>query len=445
MNAGILQIAIGLVISIATIVLLTRFINLHAFFSLIIASFLFGLIAGKSLNEILSTMQIGFGSLLQHIGLLVAIGSCLGVLMEKTGAMEVMSHRIVQGFGKKNAVLAMTFIGVIVGIPVFCDSGFIILSKLIPSIASQTSATQAQLSLALSTGLYTTHTLVPPTPGPLTAAANLGIGQNMSSMILLGIVASVPVALVSFFFAKRLGKNIIIEKSITKESHHQNDMSAWKAFVPLILPIVLIALSSFPSITENSIIIGSVLHVIGQPVIALLIGFMLAIPLIAKDQRKHAPSWISEGLKDAGIILLIVGAGGAFGAVIKTSGIDVLLKDYINNSQSQGILFIIIAYVIAAILKTAQGSTTSSMIITSSLLTPFAVSAGFVSPSQLSALVIAIGGGAMTVSHANDAYFWVVSQFSGIAAKDAFRSFTILTLIQGLTSLITAILLFLAL
>lgn len=162
MNTSILQISMGLVTSITAIILLTRFANLHAFFSLIIASFLFGLTAGKSLIEILTTMQSGFGSLLQHIGLLVAIGSCLGMLMEKTGAMEVMSHSIVRWFGKNNSILALTFIGVIVGIPVFCDSGFIILSKLIPSIASQTTASQAQLSLALSTGLYTSHTLVPP-------------------------------------------------------------------------------------------------------------------------------------------------------------------------------------------------------------------------------------------------------------------------------------------
>ena len=445
MNVGVFQISIGLVISITAIILLTRFANLHAFFALIIATYLFGLIAGKSMIEILTTMQSGFGSLLQHIGLLVAIGSCLGVLMEKTGAMEVMSHRIVQGFGKKNAVLAMTFIGVIVGIPVFCDSGFIILSKLIPSIAAQTSATQAQLALALSTGLYTTHTLVPPTPGPLTAAANLNMGEHMSTMILIGIIASIPVSLVSFFFAKRLGKNIIIEKVSTVENHPQRSMSAWKAFIPLTLPIILIALSSFPGLTENFNILSSILKVIGQPVIALLIGLILAIPLITKDQRKLSPAWISEALKDAGVIILIVGAGGAFGAVIKTSGLDVLLKEYISQSETQGIIFLIIAFSIGAILKTAQGSTTSSMIITSSLLTPFTVAAGFTSPSQLAALVIAIGGGAMTVSHANDAYFWVVSQFSGIASRDAFRSFTILTLIQGLTSLLTAIALFLIL
>jgi GntP family gluconate:H+ symporter len=173
-----------------------------------------------------------------------------------------------------------------------------------------------------------------------------------------------------------------------------------------------------------------------------MIGLLLSALMIKRNETKEIPMWISTALKDAGIILLITGAGGGFGAAIKTSGIDILLKEYVSNSSSQGIIFILIAFVIAAILKTAQGSSTSSIIITSSLLAPLAATAGFVSPAQLSVLVVAIGGGAMTVSHANDSYFWVVSQFGGISSRDAFRSFTLLTLAQGLTALITSILLF---
>jgi GntP family gluconate:H+ symporter len=445
MTAGIFQIGIALIISITAIILLTRFLSLHAFFSLIIASFLFGLLAGKPFIDILGTMQSGFGSLLQQIGLLVAIGSCLGILLEKTGAMEVISHRIVQVFGKKNSILAMTFIGVIVGIPVFCDSGFIILSRLIPSIASRTVANPAQLSLALSSGLYTTHTLVPPTPGPLAAAANLNIAEHISSVIIAGVITSIPVALVSFFFAKQIGKKITIANNHPIEIKSETNLSAWKAFLPLTVPIVLIASSSLPKMMEKSNGITSLLQIIGQPIAALLIGLLLAIPLIPKKQISQSTAWIAEALKDAGVILLITGAGGAFGAVIKTSGIDVILKESISQSQMQGVVFLIIGYAIAAILKTAQGSTTSSMIITSSLLAPLAISAGFIAPSHLSLLVVAIGGGAMTVSHANDSYFWVVSQFSGIAPRDAFRSFTLLTFLQGFTALVTSIVLFLIL
>lgn len=442
MSVGLLQISIALIISIAGIIVMTRYLNLHAFFSLLISSIVFGLLVGKSFLETLTSMQSGFGSLLQQIGLLVAVGSCLGMMMEKTGAMEVIGHRIIHFFGVRYSVLAMTTIGIIVGIPVFCDSGFIILSRLISSMAAQSSANSAQLSLALSSGLYTTHVLVPPTPGPLAAAANLNFSDHISTLILISLVASIPVAIVSYFFSIKLGRSIKADQVIIEVNHEPGKISAWKAFLPLLLPILLIASASIPGLLSLNENIISLLRIVGHPVVALMIGLILSILLIKKNNTKEMPSWISTALKDAGIILLITGAGGAFGAVIKTSGIDVHLKDYVSNSSSQGIIFILIAFVIAAILKTAQGSSTSSIIITSSLLAPLAAAAGFVSPAQLSVLVVAIGGGAMTVSHANDSYFWVVSQFGGISSRDAFRSFTLLTLAQGLTALFTSILLF---
>lgn len=442
MNAGLLQISLALVVSIVGIVLLTRYLNLHAFFSLLIASIVFGLLVGKSFLETLNSMQAGFGSLLHQIGLLVAVGSCLGMMMEKTGAMEVIGHRIIKLFGIRYSVLAMTTIGIIVGIPVFCDSGFIILSRLISSIASQSTANSAQLSLALSSGLYTTHVLVPPTPGPLAAAANLNFSEHISTLIFISLIASIPVAIVSYFFSMKLGSTINADLLLNELKGERSKISGWKAFLPLILPIVLIASASIPGIVSLPDNLSSLVRIIGHPVVALMIGLLLSALLIQKKDTKETPLWISTALKDAGIILLITGAGGAFGAVIKTSGIDILLKDYVSSSSSQGIIFLFIAFVIAAILKTAQGSSTSSIIITSSLLAPLAVSAGFVSPAQLSVLVIAIGAGAMTVSHANDSYFWVVSQFGGISPRDAFRSFTLLTLAQGITALITSIILF---
>lgn len=421
--SALVTIIIALVVSIAAIIVLTRYLDFHAFFSLLIAAVICGIITGLSTANIISLMQEGFGLLLRQIGFLVALGSCLGMMLEKTGGMEVISKKVVSWFGAKRSTLALSFTGIVVGIPVFCDSGFIILSRLIPSIASQTSVLPAELSLALSTGLYTTHTLVPPTPGPLAAAVNLGLEDKISTVMLLGILASIPVGLVAFFFSRRLSKNIISSQSLPEPVSTRN-INPFLAFGPLILPLILIALSV-------------------NPIAALAIGVALSFLLIKKNDRW--PSWLSEALKDAGIILLITGAGGSFGAVIKASGIDGVLKEYVSGSSSQGVVFLVIAYVIAAALKTAQGSTTTSMIITSGLLVPLIVSAGFDRPSELSALVIAIGGGAMTVSHANDSYFWVVSQFGGIAAKDALRSFTLLTGLQGLTALVMAILVYLIL
>lgn len=262
--SALLTIIVALVVSIAAIIVLTRYLNLHAFFSLLIAAVICGLITNIPVKEIIALMQEGFGLLLRQIGFLVALGSCLGMMLEKTGGMEVISKKVVGWFGAKRSTLALSFTGIVVGIPVFCDSGFIILSRLIPSIPAQTSILPAELSLALSTGLYTTHTLVPPTPGPLAAAVNLGLEDRISIVMLIGIVASLPVGLVAYFFSKRLAKGMITSQGpiITERSN----VNAWLAFAPLILPLVLIALSV-------------------NPIVALAVGVGLSFLLIKKKSE----------------------------------------------------------------------------------------------------------------------------------------------------------------
>jgi gluconate:H+ symporter, GntP family len=433
------QISLSLLISILVLIAVSRYLKLHPFFSLLLAALVFGTLQGNPILKTFSEMQSGFGLMLQQIGFLVAIGSCLGIVMEKTGAMTTLGNSIVKSFGPKRTVLAMSLIGVVVGIPVFCDSGFIILSRLVPSIASA-SGTSAQLSLALSSGLYTTHTLVPPTPGPLAAAANLGITSHLGLIILIGLLASIPVATVAYFLAKKLGVNIPVTLADI-QSLDQKNHSLLLCFLPLVLPILLIACGSLPTLFIRLQSKASIFQIIGNPAPALLVGLLFSFFLVKGKQKQEWPGWIAEALKDAGIILLITGAGGAFGSVIKSSGVDLLLKEYISGSQAGGVAFLLVGFALAAILKTAQGSSTSSIIITSSLLAPLASSAGFVSPVALATLIVAIGGGAMTVSHANDSYFWVVSQFSGIHERNAYRSYTVITLAQGVTALLTSILL----
>jgi gluconate:H+ symporter, GntP family len=442
--SGLSSVLLSLLLSVVMLVLLLRYARLHAFFSLLAASMLFGLLTGRALISTFEVMQSGFGVLLQQIGLLVAVGSCLGIVLEKTGSMVVISTKILQWSGLGRAPLAMTIVGVVVGIPVFCDSGFIILSRLVPGIATQAGVNPAQLSLSLSSGLYTTHVLVPPTPGPLAAAANFHMTEFIGTLIIISLAITIPVAIVSYFFSARFSRNIIVDKieSIYQTPSHR---IAWKAFLPLLLPIVLIASASLPRIFSSLQPLAPFLQTAGQPVIALLIGLVLSFTLIQKKDASEFPGWIATALKDAGIILLITGAGGAFGAVIKASSFDQHLNNYITDTQSQGIIFLVAGFILAALLKTAQGSSTSAIIITSSLLAPLAAQAGFHTPVQLSILISAIGGGAMTVSHFNDSYFWVVSQFSGLSPAQALRSFTLLTLLQGITVLISTFILFLLL
>ncbi len=435
-----IQVSIALLISIAALISVSRYFKLHAFFALLLAAVLFGLIMGKPFLEIFTSMQSGFGLLLQQIGFLVAIGSCLGTVMEKTGAMATLGNKIITAFGTSRTTLAMAVIGLLVGIPVFCDSGFIILSRLIPALASS-GATPAQLSLALSTSLYTSHTLIPPTPGPLAAAANLGATSHLGLVMLVGLIGSIPITGVAYLLSRKLGLRIATTTpAIEPPEVHAH--STILIFIPLVIPIVLIALASLPTLIP-ALQSWSILQVIGNPAVALLIGLSFSFLLIRGKQKQTWPGWISEALKDGGIILLITGAGGAFGAVIKSSGLDLILKDVLADSQAGGIIFILIAFTLAAILKTAQGSSTSAIIIASSLLAPLTIGAGFSQPLDLATLVLAIGGGAMTVSHANDSFFWVVTQFSGIGERDAYKSYTLITLAQGLTALLVSIIIYL--
>ena len=260
--------------------------------------------------------------------------------------------------------------------------------------------------------------------------------------MLIGIVSSVPVTVVAFLLARKLGAKITSALSEETVGPHRG-VAPWKAFLPLILPILLIALASMPHATEPENMFFGVIETAGVPVIALAIGVALALPLIPTSHRNELPGWMADAIKDAGAILLIVGGGGAFGAVIKSSNVDVVLKNYITGSPMYGVAFLLLAFLLAAILKTAQGSTTSSMIICSSLLSPLATGAGLQSPLQVAALVMAVGGGAMTVSHVNDAYFWVISQFGKISSSDALRSYTVITLCQGITALLASIILLL--
>lgn len=435
------RIIAGLLVSIGCMVLWPRYIRLNSFFSLLFACFLFSIIAGLPLTTAVAVMQQGFGSLLQQIGIIVALGAVLGTILEKTGATETISTGLLKLLGTRRPVLAISLIGALVGIPVFCDSGFIILSRLIPSIAAKTAASSGALTLALASGLYTTHVLVPPTPGPLAAAANLGVGNDLGIVMIIGLIGTMPVIAISYLYALFRGPKI--QLSLTEKLHHPDHRIHWlHASLPLILPIILIAAGSFVKQSTQSNFVYDAIGFTGSPIIALLIGLVISLTLIDNQKHKDWPEWITQALKEAGLIILITGAGGAFGTVIKASGLDKLISSYASGSEMHGIFFLFFAWFISAIIKTAQGSSTSAMIITSALMAPLAASAGLSGATDLSILVLAIGGGAFTVSHTNDSYFWVVSQFGGINTKDGFAFYTPMTLLQGLSALITSIILF---
>ncbi len=416
----------------------------HPFLSLLVASLGVGLGLGDSGASVLNHMATGFGGLLSSIGVVIVLGSILGTMLERSGATQVIAGALLKGPGRNHPVAALSFLGAFVGIPVFCDAGFIILSKLVKQLGEHTTVNKAGLSVSLATGLYATHTLVPPTPGPIAAAGNLGATSYLGMVILLGLgIAGVTLA-ITVMIIPFLTRNIQI--SMTQEPVKEDDrygpMSLVRAVLPVVLPIILISLGTLSNLMElNLPMIGFV----GTPVMALMLSLLVGYFSLGIGSIKSFTSHCEEAIRLAGPILIITGAGGAFGAVLKSSSLADDLSVVLTDVPGEGVVILLAAFTIATILKTAQGSSTSAIVITSALLATIIGDSSNHPPFFIALCVMAIGGGAMTFSHANDSYFWVVSQFSGIKVREAYRGYSVITAIQGFTVLLVVLLLYLAL
>lgn len=426
--------------TIAFIIVSGSYLKWHPFLSLVVATIGFGLLAGIPVLQIISTMSSGFGSLLGAIGLIVVLGSILGTVLEESGSVQQLGNAL-QRRAKGNPSLGIAFLGMFLGIPVFCDSGFIILVSLAKSISATASIPLPTMTLSLSGGLYTTHTLVPPTPGPVAAAGNLGASSSLGLIILLGIVVSVPVVIVAHYYARRIGKHLHFEVTTHQTAVQPIQGSMFKSLLLLALPVVLIATASLLELLyKGDSFIFTILRFAGNPMIALLLTVSLA--LFFFQSQRQSKAWIGKGVFQAGPILVLTGCGGALGAVLKASPIADMISAWANDQTLSGIGFLFIGFLISSLFKTAQGSSTSAIVIVSALMAPLTMEAGFSDPIQLSLLVLAIGAGAMTVSHANDSYFWVVSQFSGFDLGSAYRGITIMSFFQGVTALLMVLLLY---
>ncbi|GAB4185315.1 MAG: GntP family permease [Thermoflexibacter sp.] len=441
MLSGIALLAVILLAVIFIIVTASVF-KLHPFLSLLLATLLTGLAVGVPLKQILEAVNQGFGNLLGSIGLVVVLGSMIGIVLEKSGAALQIANLVITLVGKNKPVWAMGIIGSIVAIPVFCDSAFIILSGLAKALAKKTGKNFSALALSLAGGLYTTHVLIPPTPGPLACAGNLGLSEHIGLVILLGLAVSIPSTFVAIIFANKINKNIENQANVEEDKEVQHLPSPFLSVLPIFLPIILIAFASFIPLFQFSENATNLIQFIGSPLIALCLGLLVSFFLVPKWNKNFLNDLMGKGITQAGTILILTGAGGAFGALLKATPVAQMVNDWVADSQVSGVWLLMIGFLIAALLKTAQGSSTSALVITSSMLAPLLQTVGLDSPTEISLLVMAIGGGAMTVSHANDSYFWVVSQFGHFSLKEAYRSLTLMSFLQGLSVLLSAVVLF---
>ncbi|MFU8861790.1 MAG: GntP family permease [Cyclonatronaceae bacterium] len=424
------------------VIALTVRLRVHAFLALLSGCLMMGLFTGMPASTLIDAIARGFGSTLQSIGIVIAAGTIIGEYLHRSGGAVVLAEKILSRIGDRNAPLAMSITGYIVSVPVFCDSGFIVLSALKNAIAQKSSTPAIVLSVALATGLYTTHVFVPPTPGPLAAAATLG--AEVGLVLLLGLAVSVPVVIVGLLFALRLRRYNLprIELSELAEDLPAERPSFFWAIIPIFLPILLIALrtvAGYPSQPFGSGWIADALIFAGHPIMALLIGAGVSFMLFLKgsDRKNRDTAWVESALEKAGVIILITGAGGAFGAVLRETEISTMAEQF-SQLHTLGVF---LPFLIAAFLKTAQGSSTVAIITTAALLVPLVPTLGFDHDTGKAILVLAIGAGAMTVSHVNDSYFWVVAKFSGMDTNLALKTHTLSTLLLGITGITTIYLL----
>ena len=463
-----------LVLLLASIVLIVGLIawrKVHPFLAIVLATYVFGLGAlalGAVLDtpeplveDLNATIGEGFGGILAGIGLVILFGTIIGKVLERTGAAVALADGVLRLIGEKRPALAMSVIGWTVSIPVFCDSGYVVMSPLQRSIAKRTGTSSVVLGTSLATGLYASHTFVPPTPGPIAAAGNLGIGaQDLIWVILAGIVVSSIVAGAGLLWATRATRGLTSDLPDAQQTFEEYKAqfpripTLGRSLAPILVPILLMALGSvaaFPSGEDGTLVegfLGDVLAFVGTPVAALLIGVLLALALLPERRDEETLTrWVGEGIVDAAVIITITGAGAAFGAVIRATPIPDYIQSLVGDGSGlTGVTALFVLFGIAALLKTAQGSTTAALVITSTIAAPLLPALGL--DRELGAVpigqvlaVMAIGAGSMVVSHVNDSYFWVVSQFSGMTVTTAYRAHTAATLVQGTTGIaVTAVL-----
>ncbi len=431
-----------LLLCVLFIIISTARFGLHPFLSLLIATLLFGLLAGMPFSSITGAINNGFGSTLGHIGIVIVLGTIIGKFLEQSGGALALAEAILKKIGQRAVPLAMAITGYVVSIPVFADSGFIILSSLNRALSSKAGISLAGPAIALSVGLLASHTMVPPTPGPVAAAGI--VGADLGLLLLYGIPASLAGLFGGWLFATKVAARVAVSPEATTDAATQPartmpagqyQPAAFHAFLPILLPILLIVLKSvlsIPGLRAEESALTSMASFLGTPVIALLAGLLVALTLPHKLDKHmlSASGWTGQALSEAAIIILITGAGGAFGKALQASGIAEVLSEVVSGSQ----MGIWLPFLIAAAIKTAQGSSTVAIVTTASIIAPLASSIGFGNETGKVLLVLAIGAGSSVVSHANDSFFWVVTQMSGLSVKQGYQLQSTGTLALGLSA-----------
>ncbi|HBO39234.1 MAG TPA: gluconate transporter [Pasteurellaceae bacterium] len=442
---------ISFVIAIAFMIWMISKLKVHPFLALMTISFALALIADIDLGKIPNMIGDGFSATFKSIGIVIIFGAIIGTVLEKTGAALKLADMVVNAVNQKRPELAMLIMGWVVGIPVFCDSGFVVLNPIREALRKKIAANPVGMAVALSGGLYAAHVFIPPTPGPIAAAGALGLSSNLLLVIIMGTVVSVPVLFSVYLFSKFIGKRVIIDESdadaVISKSYDEllkqygKLPSGFLSLAPILLPIILMALGSITKIMEVGGTFGTLTQFLGTPIIALAVGVIFAIFLLIQTNKIGEFDGITnETLKIVGPILFITAAGGVLGKVITEAGFVEYIKQNAHVISAAGIFF---PFIISTILKTAQGSSTVAIITTASIMGMFnagdslMTALGLTTEMAAALCVMAIAAGAMCVSHANDSYYWVVTNFTKMTPQQGYKTQTMMTLIMGIVGMTT--------
>lgn len=435
---------ITILLSIAAIVLLITRVKLHPFLALLVVSIALAIVSGMETALIISSIQEGFGDTIGKIGLIIILGVMIGAFLEHTGAALVLANKILSIIGMKRVITAMGVVGYIVSIPVFADSGFVLLSSLNKSLAKKAGLSLAGTSIALGLGLSCTHALAPPTPGPVAAAGILG--ADLGIVMGIGMIAAGVALAAALVFAHKVAAKVYIDPGEIEEDTGNTDVhrpSLLVSSLPILIPILLIVGKSFSTHLIDGGWQGYLkdfLSFFGEPIMALLTGFAFCLLLPHKLDKSmlSTEGWVGKALTGSATIILVTGAGGIFGKVLQNSHVAATLGEALTSSN----FGIFLPFFLAAALKSAQGSSTVALITTASVIAPLMEPLGFVSELDKALVVVAIGAGSLVVSHVNDSFFWVLTQMTKMDVKTGYKLHTTGTLIIGTTAMATVYMMF---
>lgn len=418
-------------LSVIIVIILNSKLKLNPIISLFIGSLILGILLKMTASQIFNYQLIGFFSSIKNIGLIIFLSCVIGQFLKETKSIEKFGNLLLNNF-QKQTLLSINMLGLFIGTVVFCDSAFLILNGISRSIASSSSISLTSLNLSLSGGLYSSHTLIPPTPGPIAAINNFNVLDDIGTIMILGIIVSIPSSLIAFLFSRTFIKN---NKNKINQNLNSDDNASKIAYLSILIPLLLISLNTVSNFFDNlnGTLIYKSIKLIGNPNFALSVGVILSFFIPRKGGKVNKV--LTFAVKDFFPIILLTSMGAAFGNIIKNSNINEVLPTLINIEESSIIHICVISYILSFILKTSQGSSTSSMIIVSTIIFPIISDFNF-NIFETSMIILSIGAGSMMISHVNDSYFWIVTRNTSLNLKKGLKYFSIMTILQSTGTLL---------